>query len=116
MMVKLQVSLGLVSFMYFLTPSDRSTCLAGPICHTGWQISRTRQKICVRFQTNTMSWQDARNTCLTLGGDLLKILDVETLRYINDQLMMSIKPSDTWIGLRYHRTEKHYRWNDEKHA
>ena len=72
---------------------------------------------CVLFVRNKKSWQDARNYCRKLGGDLVTIKDANKQQFILKYLTVDHWDTDNiWIGLTDQSREGDWRWVDGSYA
>ncbi|XP_036001656.1 CD209 antigen-like protein E [Fundulus heteroclitus] len=80
-------------------------------CEAGWEL---HGGTCYNFSTTKSSWNESRDSCKDLGGDLVKIDSRE------EQMLLEIKlrglmeePEDRfWIGLTDSKEEGRWLWVD----
>jgi len=77
-------------------------------CPVGWLV---RNKDCWFLNTKAYNWNDARNWCNALKGDLLSIHNAGDLQFA--QSLAGLSSSDrTWVGATDENTEGTWRWSD----
>ncbi|XP_028973719.2 type-2 ice-structuring protein-like [Esox lucius] len=84
---------------------------APPSCPDGWKANGPH---CFQYVRNPLSWSDALNNCLQLGGNLASIHSLAEERFL---LSMSLTGSDagiTWIGghVAGYLHEVEFNWTD----
>ncbi|KAJ8255349.1 hypothetical protein GJAV_G00203860 [Gymnothorax javanicus] len=76
-------------------------------CGVHWKASASG--FCYQHNTKSLvSWQEARATCLSQGGDLLSITSADELAIVNDGDF----PQQMWIGLNQLDMSQGWQWSD----
>uniref|UniRef100_A0A3Q2QGX6 C-type lectin domain-containing protein n=1 Tax=Fundulus heteroclitus TaxID=8078 RepID=A0A3Q2QGX6_FUNHE len=81
-----------------------NTCLK---CEAGWEL---HGGTCYKFNTNKSSWNDSRDSCQDLGGNLVKIDSRE--EQIKLRGLMEEAEDKFWIGLTDSKEEGRWLWVD----
>ncbi|XP_022609147.1 C-type lectin domain family 4 member E-like isoform X2 [Seriola dumerili] len=76
------------------------------ICKDGWMSFR---ESCYLLSTTVTTWIKAQSLCITQGGHLLVLNNVEELDYISSVVQIY---SNYWIGLVERHQEGHWTWVD----
>uniref|UniRef100_A0A3B4T4A0 Asialoglycoprotein receptor-like 1 n=1 Tax=Seriola dumerili TaxID=41447 RepID=A0A3B4T4A0_SERDU len=93
----------------FFCHSHCMTCLnllKPGICKDGWMSFR---ESCYLLSTTVTTWIKAQSLCITQGGHLLVLNNVEELDYISSVVQIY---SNYWIGLVERHQEGHWTWVD----
>ncbi|CAG5125361.1 unnamed protein product, partial [Candidula unifasciata] len=79
-------------------------------CDPGW-VNIPYADNCIQFNTNVLSWMDARSTCITAGGDLPSIASgLEQIALEGESISFS---SDFfWIGANDRSVQNGWQWVD----
>ncbi|XP_053393665.1 C-type mannose receptor 2-like [Mercenaria mercenaria] len=92
--------------------SDCFTTYGGSICEkecdVGWGKFDGR---CYKFNTNLLSWEQAKVTCTDLGANLLKVEDATENDFARAKCA-EYGATHYWIGARYYAQFGEYRWYD----
>lgn len=90
--------------------SDTSQC---PKTILSFKYIHVYTDSCVIFIKTKTSWQDARNFCKSLGGDLITIKDARKQQFIMQYLAVNHwETNEVWIGLTDQVKEGDWRWID----
>uniref|UniRef100_A0A3Q2P5Q2 C-type lectin domain-containing protein n=1 Tax=Fundulus heteroclitus TaxID=8078 RepID=A0A3Q2P5Q2_FUNHE len=76
-------------------------------CEAGWELHGGN---CHNFSTRRSSWNESRDSCKDLGGDLVKIDSIEEQRRVGD--LMKYPEDMFWIGLTDSQEEGRWLWVD----
>ncbi|XP_063422181.1 macrophage mannose receptor 1-like [Mytilus trossulus] len=105
---------------YICQKSPRNIPLGPPVttaaaqisakCGLGWQ-ERPQSQYCYSFQGDLLSWQDARQVCQKMGGDLASVHDRAEQVYIQTQLSSSFSMW-MWLGGTDRSKEGGWSWSD----
>uniref|UniRef100_UPI00398EDA39 lymphocyte antigen 75 isoform X1 n=1 Tax=Pristiophorus japonicus TaxID=55135 RepID=UPI00398EDA39 len=78
-------------------------------CKTFWEKDGAQQT-CYQFNFQSLlSWNEARLSCQSQGGDLLSVADPEVQKYIAEQPNV---PKKMWIGLNQLNVAGGWQWSD----
>ncbi|XP_063410231.1 perlucin-like protein [Mytilus trossulus] len=90
--------------------SDISSC---PSRIQQMQHVRVYTDACLLFVEHELSWDDARKSCRSLGGDLVMIKDSAKQKFILDSLIFEHwNTQNMWIGATDKAKEGDWRWID----
>ncbi|XP_022599879.1 CD209 antigen-like protein E [Seriola dumerili] len=80
-------------------------------CEEGWEQDRGQ---CYFFSINGSSWEESRNGCKRLGGDLVKIDSREEKSFLSNRLIEKMDNTEDkfWIGLTDSEVEGEWLWVD----
>ncbi|XP_002663014.2 macrophage mannose receptor 1 [Danio rerio] len=78
-------------------------------CSPEWTIF---QGSCYKLFQNKMTWHDARNLCISHGGNLVSILTHEEQAFLTTLMLDSV--DDIWIGFNDVNWEMRFLWTDGK--
>ncbi|XP_062266233.1 C-type lectin domain family 4 member E-like [Platichthys flesus] len=83
-----------------------------PRCEDGWEPHGGK---CYFFSSVTLTWNESRTRCKSMGGDLVVINSREEQRFLQSRLMKKMcKPEDEfWIGLTDSEEEGEWLWVDD---
>ncbi|XP_036000719.1 CD209 antigen-like protein E [Fundulus heteroclitus] len=84
------------------------TCLK---CEAGWELHGGN---CYKFSTRKSSWNESRDSCKDLGGDLVKIDSREEQMFLFGRLSNIMEEAEDkfWIGLTDSEEEGSWLWVD----
>uniref|UniRef100_A0A3Q2P7A1 C-type lectin domain family 4 member E-like n=1 Tax=Fundulus heteroclitus TaxID=8078 RepID=A0A3Q2P7A1_FUNHE len=84
------------------------TCLK---CEAGWEL---HGGTCYKFSTRKSSWNESRDSCKDLGGDLVKIDSREEQMFLGRRASSLMEEEDDrfWIGLTDSEEEGRWLWVD----
>ncbi|GFR75476.1 retrovirus-related Pol polyprotein from transposon 297 [Elysia marginata] len=79
-------------------------------CTGGWKRS-IHSRTCIKVYTQKKSWYNARRTCQSARGDLVKILNSGMNKFLLDQTFSDGDNYDFyWIGLHQYTPNRQFRW------
>ncbi|VDI22639.1 Hypothetical predicted protein [Mytilus galloprovincialis] len=97
-----------------MTYNDLSAC---PTRIRTLKHVRVYTDACVLFVEHELSWDDARKSCRSLGGDLVTVKDSGKEKFILDSLRLEHwNAANVWIGLTDRAKEGDWRWIDGSHV
>ncbi|GFR77128.1 macrophage mannose receptor 1 [Elysia marginata] len=78
------------------------------LCPEGWRKS-VQSTSCFKRHYHKSAWQESRNFCKSIGGDLATIPNAKVLSEIS---AMTTPGEEFWIGLNDVRTRGYFTWLD----
>ncbi|XP_071147438.1 uncharacterized protein [Mytilus edulis] len=106
--IVLTIVLGLCNPVF--CQSDLSAC---PTRIRTLKHVRVYTDACLLFVEHELSWDDARKSCRSLGGDLVTVKDSGKEKFILDSLRLEHwNAANVWIGLTDRAKEGDWRWID----
>ncbi|XP_076086405.1 lithostathine-1-like isoform X2 [Mytilus galloprovincialis] len=109
--IVLTIALGLCHQVF--GQSDLSAC---PTRIRTLKHVRVYTDACLLFVEHELSWDDARKSCRSLGGDLVTVKDSGKEKFILDSLRLEHwNAANVWIGATDRAKEGDWRWIDGSH-